>query len=335
MAERSTIAQGVQIGVETTEGTLVPADKRLSALGITPSPDLTYNQFKAMGSKYTNVAVLGKEFTAVDLSGIGTYTEIVYPLSSVAQTAAITTPGGGTLSRLWTFTPATNAADTRKSFSVENGDGNFAEKFAGMVVTDFGIDITRDGVDISGSGFGKAIQTGATLTATPTTIALKPIVPTQVSVYMDPPGANQAASESALGTTKLTRVFEANFQIGGRFGPVWPLDAALNSYAATVELDPTTTLELTMEADAAGMGLFANARVGDVRMIRVEAVTTTFIETTIPWKFTLDIAGQISDGGDTDDLDGVKVVHWTFDVMNDSIWQHAWRIAVQNALTAL
>ena len=65
-----------------------------------------------------------------------------------------------------------------------------------------------------------------------------------IDVYMDP-------TSGTLGTTKLTRVLNANIHISDRFGPVWVLNTANNSYVATVETEPSAELTLLVEADAA------------------------------------------------------------------------------------
>ena len=57
MAERASIAQGVQIGVESVVGTPVAATKRLAGLSFAPSPRGTFRKFRPMGSKYSTVGI--------------------------------------------------------------------------------------------------------------------------------------------------------------------------------------------------------------------------------------------------------------------------------------
>src|SRR5687768_754043 len=121
IAERQWINQVCQIGVESTAGTAVAANKRLSALSLLPNVKANVQRFRPQGYKYPTVTALGKEWTEAPLTGVPTYTEIVYPLSSVLGTAVITTPGGGTTSRLWTFNPSTTTDDAPKTFTIEMG----------------------------------------------------------------------------------------------------------------------------------------------------------------------------------------------------------------------
>lgn len=333
MAERATISQGVQWGVEGTYGVSTAANKKMSAMGITLTPHDEFQTFRAMGYKAPSLVNVTKRWAEGDLEGAGTYTELVYPLSSVIDVAAITTPSGATLARQWEFIMDPTGADSPKSFTVETGDGvTTAEKSTGVIINELTLDIDLDGgVVLGGSVFGRALQTGITMTASPTAIDLVPILGTQVSVYLDDPGSD---SEAALGTTKLTRAQSVNITIGDRYSMVWALDAAQTSYVAFVETEPTLTVELNLEADATGMGLLATADAGATKMLRVEAIGAE-IETDNPYRFTFDAAVKISDIGGRDDSDGLQVIPYTFQMVYDADWAKAFRVQLVNQLTSL
>lgn len=327
MAERSSLNQVVQIGVESTPGTGVAANKRLQSLGIEPSLSVEIDTFRATGSKFSALTALGKEWVEAGLSGRATYTEIIYPLSSVIGTAVITTPGGGTNSRKWTFVPSTTADDVPKTFTVEHGSSVRADKFTYGIVTELGISFSREAIELSGSMMGRAITDSIAMTGSPTLLALVPVLPSEVSVYIDGLAVN-------LGTTKLLRVLSADFNIGSRYGPVWVLDAANQGYVAMVETEPDLTLNLTVEADAAGMALLPLMRLGTTQFIRVEAVGV-IAEAAIPYKLTLDFAGKVTDTGGFSDEDGVYAIEWNFVGVHDNTWGKAVEIGVTNLLTAL
>ncbi|MDQ3540920.1 MAG: hypothetical protein M3440_09545 [Chloroflexota bacterium] len=336
MPERSTISQGIQIGVETTEGTVAPANKKLSSLSIMPKPNMEFSTFGPMGNKFDTLVTLNREWSTADLEGRPTFTEIVYPLSSIMGAAAITTPATAVNGRQWEFAISPTAADPGVSFTVETGDGTLAERVAGLVVNSLTIGFSRtDDPELSGDAFARAFTTGATLTATPTEVALIPILPAQVSVYVDAPGATP---ETALGTTKLTRVQDVSFSISDRFSQFWALDAAQNSYVATLEGKPGATIEFSVMADAAGMAFINNARAGDTRMIRIQAVSTQLVDAGIAataYRFTIDAAVKISEVGDRDDNDGALVVPYTGTIVYDPTWGRAVRLQVVNGLAAL
>lgn len=334
MPERSAVAQGVQIGVEVTEGTAVAANKKLSALSIDLDPNAEFEEpFRPMGNKFPTLSPIGRESGGAELSGRGTYTEIIYPLSSVLDDGTVGTSitvgvtATGTAAREWVFGAATSAADTPKSFTVEQGDGNFAERVAGFRVNSLQMVFNRDTVEISGDGISKAIETGITLTATPTEIALVPILGKEIEVFADD-------TSGGLGTTKLLRVFEVTFGMGGRYGGVWPLDSAQASYAALVELVPDASFEIVMMADTVGSNFFTTMRTGATKFFRIRALGS-IIEAATKYGFQLDVAAKVLGSPTYDERDGVKVITWPMGVFHDATWGRSHQVRVVNTLTAL
>lgn len=327
IAERSSLNQTIQIGVEATPGTSVAGSKKFTAVGIEPSPNFEMDQFKPIGDKYKAITTLGKEWIEAAISGRGSYNELVYLLSSVVNTAVITTPGGGTLSRNWQFISSNTADDVPKTYTVEHGSPVRADKFVYGIVSEFGISFNRTSVEVTGSMLGRAIVDAIVLTGAPTTIALQPIVPTEVSVYMD-------TTSAALGTTKMTRLLQTEFHLGGRFLPVYVVDSANPSFVATVEGEPDLTLNFTVEADAQGMGPLVQARDGSTRFVRIVAIGS-IIEAAITYKLQIDVAVKIMDTGGFSDSDGVYAVEWNFVGVNNAGWGKAFEINMVNVLTAL
>jgi hypothetical protein len=327
MAERSSLNQTIQIGVETTPGTAVAANKRLQSIGIEPSISVETNQFRPIGTKYNALSTLGKEWVEAAITGRGTYTELQYLLSSVGTTAVITTPGGGTTSRQWVFSPSTTADDVPKTFTVEHGSGVRADRFTYGLVTEFGMSFSRDGIEVTGSMLGRALEDAITLTASPTTNALVPILPTQVTCFLD-------TTAAGLGTTKLTRLISGEFSMGSRFGPVWILDAANPGFVNHVETEPDLSCTLLLQADTQGMGLLTNLRAGDVRFLRIECLGA-IIEAAIRYKFTIDLAISISDTGGFSDADGVYAIEFSGIGVHDGTWGKAVQFTMVNTSTAL
>lgn len=333
MAERSSLTQVVQIGVETTPGVAVAANKRLSSISIEPTITSQIQDFRPAGQKFRTVTALGKEWTDASVSGTPTYTEIVYMLSSVLTTAVVTNVMNGTTdtgAREWLFQPSSTAADTPKTFTIEHGSAVRAGRFAHGLFTEIGMDWSRDSIDLSGAMMGTTMEDGVTLTASPTSIDLVPILPTETSVYID----NTAAT---LGTTKMSRVLSANWALSNRYGPVWVLDAANTDWVAFVEIEPTLTLSLTVEADAEGMALLNTLRDGSTKFIRIESVGAE-IATGVAasaYRFTLDMAGKVNDTGGFSDEDGVYAIEWDFVGVTDDDWGRAFQVKVVNSLTGL
>lgn len=326
MADRAMISQGVQIGVESTMGTAVSAGKKLLGTSIEPGVKASVKTYRPSGGKFSTITALGKEWTEAKISGPLTYTDIVYLLSGNVAYAA-PAQQGATTAYLWTHTPEQSTEDTIKTFTVEQGSGVRAHKAAYGLVNSFGYSITRDEATIKGSMLMKAITDGITMTATPTDIALVPVLPTQVSLYND-------STSGGLGTTKLTRGFSIDWEFSDRFLGIWAIDAAVSGFAAHVETEPKPIFKVLLEADAAGMGFLAHVRAGTRSFFRVEA-EGGLIDTGENYLFQHDISAECIDVGEFKDEGGVYALEYTFQAIYDADWGKAFTFGVKNALTAL
>lgn len=331
MAERTSITQVVQVGVEATPGTAVAATKRLQSLSFELSPDGDVNTFRAAGSKFPAIASLGKEFAGGDLSGQPTYTELVYPLSALLGDATISTPVGATNARDWDWDIKSSDVQEGKGLTVERGSSVRAERVAGCVIPEFGLEYSRDSIDVSGSLLAMAFEDGVTLTdlsASPTALLdLIPVLPREVDVFLD-------AVHTALGTTKLLRCLSASWSVGDRFGALWPLNSTLPSYATTYETEPSSEVGLTLEADASGMALLPVMRAGTTRFLRILA-TGGEIEAGYNYELEVDLACKVTEVPDYSDEDGIWAVGWTMGLFADPDWGKAGHIRLRTSLSAL
>jgi len=160
MAERAMVFELSQIGVEAlaTPGTAVQATKTIAGYSVTVTPNPTVKTFEPKGYKFPTVGVLIKEQTDIKVDGIGTYNEMVYPLASILTDPVITTPGGGTLSRLWTYNMLSAAPDSQRTFSMEVGS-NAIRSFhmRNCLFTEFGLIFNKkDVVKIAGTMLAQA-----------------------------------------------------------------------------------------------------------------------------------------------------------------------------------
>jgi len=313
MPEVASIFSGVRIGVETTSGTTVSATKLLNYMSLEPGISINFNRFRPMGQLVASAITPGQDFTEWNVTGAGSYSELVYPFNSLfITTTAVTTETTG---RTWTFTPAGRSEDTIKTYTVESGSSTRAQRASYVLFNGMEITFNRtDGVTLSGSAIGQNISDGITLTTSPTAVEDKPILPTHLDVYVD-------STSGSFGSTKMTRDFNAVFRYNDKWGPVWPINSTLPSYAAHVNTEPTVQIELTMAADTQGMGFLVNARAGDTRYIRMSAVSTQNAgAASAKYTLFLDMAGKISNINAFDDNDGNKVLTYTFDAVYDSAW---------------
>lgn len=329
MPERAAVNQVTQLGVEATPGTAVAANRLMSSFGIGLAPEVEVDNFRPRGQKYDTIVAPVKEWSAGDLEGRPDYNELAYLLSSVLTTGGVIA-GGGAGSFVWSFLPSSAADDAPKTLTVENGSSVRAHRAPYVLVTELGLTFDRDaGVSLDGAVMGQRIEDAVTLTAAPTQLPSVPVLVTGVDVFMDPTFAG-------IGATKLARVKSAEFTIGDRWNPVWIIDSTKPSYAAHTEGVPSARFELTMEADAAGMGLLPVLRAGDTRFFRVRAQGPLIAGAT-SYQLVLDLSAKVLDVGDFEEADGLVTIGWTFDVVHDPTagWARAFRIDLTNTLAAL
>ena len=171
--ERASVFQTVKVAPETTAGTAPTSGyKKLTALGFVPTINPTIQVFRPAGQKYTTVTALNREDTTWALEGLPTFTELVYPLSSVLTEALVTAAGGTTSaaagSRVmgadgthWFFKPSAGDADAPVSFTVYKGGITGAERSSYVQVGDFSLTFNRNDSTLSGAALGKALVSSA------------------------------------------------------------------------------------------------------------------------------------------------------------------------------
>lgn len=327
MAERTTVTQVCQIGVESTEGTAVAANRFLPGVSIEMSPNLNIDKFRPAGNKYSTIHALGKEWSGGTITGKPTYDEIMYLLDGVLAYGAPTQISSTTAYKS-THAPSSTAEDTVKSFTIENGSAVRAHKTPGCRIVELSLKGDRDKIDLGGSVIGRAITDGITLTSSPTAIDQIPILPKEVDIYLD-------TTSAGLGTTKLLRVFSWEWNIAGRFGPFWPVNSANASFGGLVEMPVEGTVKLGVEADAAGMALLTAARAGTTNFLRIAATGGQNAGTATPYSLTLDQAVQVAAVSDLKDQDGIYAVEITFDIVHDGTWGKALTAETVNKRTTL
>lgn len=328
MPDRATVTQAVQIGLEATPGTVVPANKTIRSISFEAGVEGEAEVFRPDGHKWGALAEPGLEWTSARLRGKWTYTEINYMLESLFQTAAVVADGTNGKKRIYTI--ADVVADTKKTLTVEQGDAFRAHRFAYGLITELAFEASRRALNLSGSMMGQLLTDGVTMTATPADVALKTVLPKQVDVFLDDTSA-------ALGTTKLLRVFRCNTRIGNRFGPIWAINSANPSYAADVELPPQGEVNLGLEADAAGMAAgLTPFRSGATKFLRVKALGDT-IPGAVPstYTFQIDAALKIRQPQPFEDFDGVYGIGFVADIVRDDTWTKAIEITTINEIAAL
>ena len=321
MPERSSTLSGVSLGPEVTPGTNAAATRKLSGISIEPAIEFEGDMFRTLGVKYNTVFSPNKEWTSATIKGKPLYNELPILLEGAVKkvTAVQTIPTTG-LAFVRTYSSSHTAVDDVQTFTIEQGDSVRAHKMNYGVIKELGFNFTRSSLDVSGSMIGRLLTDSITLTASPTNLPVLPVLPTQVTLKM-------ATTQAGLGAASaMTRAFSVEWKLSDRFNPLWVLNAANSSWVTTVEAAPKLTMKLKMEADAEGMALLPIMRAGTKYFIEIKAVTTSFIETTTPYTFSIQTAVNIVKPNKFEDADGVYAIGWDFEGVYDSVWGKAFEI---------
>lgn len=332
MADRYPVSEVVQVGIESTAGTAVAPTKQFAGLDVQLDTALEVDEFGPMGQIPNTIVAPRQEWATGELSGYPTYTEIVYPLSNIFGAAVITTPSGATNRRLWSWNPSASTPWTPKTWTIRRGvPSDTAEEANYALLSGLNLSFSRRSApEIGGELFARRLDYAASLATTGVTTPTNvPMLPLEGSVYLDSAGAS-------LGTTKLLRDFLLEFSIADLFGPIWPINASLTSFAAHGVQKPTIEARLTLGNDSVGRGLVTNMRAGTPVFVRYQAVSGQMIEASDPYKFTLDMACMVVEAPSRADEDGLlSTLEWTFRVVSDATWASWIRIAVENNLAGL
>jgi hypothetical protein len=158
MAERASVFEGIYIGAETTPGTAVPALKQIGDFGIELGPQIPVDPVVPYGSKIATGVVVRKEWSDGEVMGAPGFLSLPYILASALCEPVITTPGGATLTRRWTFTPKARRPDSLQTYTVQKGGDAGVSQAAHVFFNSFQISLGPDGSTLSGSVIGQDLD---------------------------------------------------------------------------------------------------------------------------------------------------------------------------------
>jgi hypothetical protein len=334
MPDRFLVTEVVELGVETTPGVAVPSTVRLGGLVVEIDTALELDRIAPSGNLFDTIAAPRQEWATGSLSGYPTYTELPYVFSNVFGAATITTPSGAVNARRWHWAPSSATPWTPKTWTIRRGMvGNTAEMASYGLMTGVGMSFSRTAQpEISGDLFAQALDYAASVVGSGLLqLDLVPILPGEVCVYVDPTFA-------AIGTTRLTRDFLASFEIGGLFGPFWPLDCTLDSFGGHAPLKPDSTMAtLQLGNDTQGRELVGPMRTGDTRYLRIEA-TGPQIDAGPPiynHRLRIDAALKVVEAPTRADADGLSTLEWGFGLFDDPDFGGALAITLDTTTATL
>lgn len=167
MAEVASVFQTKRIGVETTPGTAVPANKLLQSIGFAATVSPEIQDFTPDGSKAKALTVFVRDMTEVSVSGKPTYDEITYLLAMLFGEPTVTNPTAGAYVRNYAMNA--RAPDPFKTFTLDFGYDQYWYRASSMFLKDFTLTVNTDGVEIDGSGMAKQLDMSASTSSTSAT----------------------------------------------------------------------------------------------------------------------------------------------------------------------
>jgi hypothetical protein len=321
------VLEAFNIGLESTAGTGVAADKRILSYTLSPGIEIDAETQKSAGRKFAADVAPGAEHTTYDISGPMQYTDVIYPLSMTLGNPVVAQIGTSSAYR-FTFTPDLDGPDTLKTYTLESGSASRAQKSTYVHGTGWGFKFAKQGViEDNATLVGQEIDEGITLSSTLTDIPLEPIAGDHFEVWID-------TTSGGLGGTKLTNVLEGEVNLSDLYKQVFTVDGSEVSYRDHVENpDGKGEIKLKMVADSVAMAYLTTLRAGDKLYIRIKATGPALDGSN--YEHQTDACVHVIKPDKYEDSDGVYAIGLNFELAHDSTWGKAIEVQVVNAQTAL
>lgn len=253
MPPRATATEQYQLGIESTAGTGVAANLRplaLTSLNLRGQEPKT--RYRAGGSETPNAESQEKCWSEFDGEGPICYNLLPYVLSSLLVADA---------SSPYEFVPNAFGVDTIKTLTIEKGAGSNGEKAAYCFVKTARLRFTKKDTSLTFSGEGRKLQSGITMTASPTKVASVPVDPKKVDLYI-------GEDEAGLAVVKWQEI-EVN--IGERWAAHFEGNSANDSFEEHTKVANEHTIQATITTPATIADLITAARNKETRCVRIKA----------------------------------------------------------------
>ena len=300
---------------ETVPGDGGSGFKTLNSFDLEPGVKVDMQRFRPQGRKLESIIVPGKEWTEFSLDGMAEYSELHYLLSGIFGANQVTQPTTvDTSAHRWQYILSQAAVDEVQTYGCVKGDENDAESYSYVLLTELGMELSREGIKIDGAAIGHEAEFNASAPPHPVTgITEVPLLPKEVNVHLTDTYADIVAD-------KLTRALMVKQTIGDRHNPVWVLDRDEASFVNHVELAPKFEIEVTLEANDQGKTVIDSMRSGGTLYLRLDALSPELAGAATQYhQFTQDAAVKVADVDKFEDSDGVYAIKYTFAAVYDPV----------------
>lgn len=157
--------QQLRLVVEDSYGTTPSGGswRKLNNMRIDLEPTFETEQFSASGDAVPTISALNDDYTQGDGEGKACYNATIYPIASLFGRPTITTPGGGSTSRLHSFSWDGRTPFVPASYTIDAGVTGNAERAPGCLFNGFQISGSREGMDFSTSILGQKMLQAQTM----------------------------------------------------------------------------------------------------------------------------------------------------------------------------
>ncbi len=300
--ERGTVFQGLQWGVETTPGVIVPATKRILSLQTDPEPIIPVSTYRPYGNKSYTETQSGQEMTEANFSGILDFMTMPYLLAAHignAPAAPVTLSGGA---YQWDFLLNETTPNTPTTLSCEVGGSQGASRFGYGFIPDLDMTFAKEEASITGKIIGQLLGDNITIT---------PNCPELPAVAMPPKLARISLGTAPGSLTKLTRVISAKVTMTGHFVPAFFRDDTAASYSGIVEKAPDYMFQIVNELGSDTDALLAGLRNDTLFYLQV-MVTGNLIGSGVYNSFYITMPVKVQKQPTREDHDGVYGATYDF-----------------------
>ena len=317
---RNSINRVIQIGVESTKGVAVAANRLLTATSFDLNVSAESKIIETQGIKHAADVLVSKVFGTGSFEGPLSYTEFLYLLAMMYGTGTKTTPGGATDAREWAITPNARGADDYKTFTIQEGDVEAASVMSYVAATDLELEFGEPDVNVKGSVLGRTPVTGS-LTSSPTTVTKQLVTARHLDVYV---GSSLATLFQA--GQKVTDALKESFKISKTKKERFVHNTDFQSFKELVELRPDIEFMFSTEHNAQSRALYDACLGSAFRYVGLKA-TGPLIESGQNYTIELSMACKIVTDK-REDIDGV----WGYGFKCTPIYDetlgssHKWRL---------
>lgn len=282
----TTAFRRIQVGLETTRGTAVAADKKLVG-SLTMTPNVTWHrpidERNSLAEFRRSIAVA--QMTRLRYEADATYHQLADILSMAVKGAITpTTPGGGTNSRDWTFTPTLTAKQVQDAYTFEYGDDIQTWESAFTIIENLELSIALNEVVTLRADMFAKFAAKTTFTASISDPTVTEVVANNAKIYIDGTYAN-------LGTTQQASLLAgATIRLPNGVTPVKYADGDLE-FSSVSEQRRHLEIEMDLISSTAAITEYDAYVAGTDRAIRIELVGPV-IEGSLNYTLTIDAFGK-------------------------------------------